>query len=160
MDTVDMSLLIELQKGLPLVPEPYAAIGERLGLGEEEVLNRINSLKQNKVIRRFRARINQRSLGIVANALVGWNIPRSDEETGIRLASMPGVTHCYRRRVYPGRWEYAFYTVHHGWSREQILSEVAIIAQKTGYSEYVVLFSTDEYKRTPHVIVQDRVADQ
>ncbi len=160
MDAADLLLLAELEKGLPLVQSPYAVIGECLGMDEDEVLRRIGALKESRVIRRFRARINQRSLGIMANALVGWKTARLDaDEAGLTLASMPGVTHCYRRSLYPERWEYAHYTVHHGWSREQVLAEIEMIAQKTGFSEYIVLFSTDEYKRTPHMSVQNLVAD-
>lgn len=125
-------------------------------MDEEEVLNRIRLLKDKGIIRRFRARINQRSVGIIANALVAWKIPRGDPDTaGYQLASMSGVTHCYRRSICPDRWDYTLYTVHHGWTQSQVLTEVAMIAEKTGLSEYVVLFSSDEFKRTPHVIVQD-----
>lgn len=160
MDAADLLLLAELEKGLPLEKSPYAVIGDRIGMSEEEVLRRTGALKEARVIRRFRARINQRSLGIMANALVGWKTGRPDDDAaGLTLASMPGVTHCYRRSSFPGRWEYTHYTVLHGWSREQVLAEVEMIAQKTGFSEYIVLFSTDEYKRTPHMSVQDLVAD-
>ena len=158
MNTADLDLLTELQKGLPLVPRPYAVIGERLEMDEEEVLDRIRSLKDKGIIRRFRARINQRSVGITANALVAWKIPQGDPDTaGYQLAAMSGVTHCYRRSVCPDRWEYTHYTVHHGWTQSQVLTDIAKIAEKTGLSEYVVLFSSYEFKRTPHVIVQDLV---
>ena len=161
MDETDLYLLTELEKGLPLVHHPYAVIGEHLGIEEEEVIRRIRSMKKRGVIRRFRARINQRSLGIVANALVGWEICGTDADTaGLALALMPGVSHCYRRGAVPHLWKYTHYTVHHGWSEEQVLLEVEMIAQKTGFSTYIVLFSTDEYKRSPHVTMQDLVAGQ
>jgi len=161
MDPDDLTLLAELEHGLPLVPHPYAVIGSRISMDEDEVIRRIAQMKKTRIIRRLRARINQRSIGIVANALVGWKITTPDpDSSGLLLASKPGVTHCYRRRVCPGTWEYTHYTVHHGWSRRQILTEVEMIAKDTGFSDYIVLFSTDEYKRTPHVKVQNLVADQ
>lgn len=154
MDAVDLQLLSELQDSLPLVDRPFAAIGERIGIDETEVLRRIKGLKEMEVIRRFGARINQRALGITANALVGWKIGDATE-VGIQLAAMPGVTHCYERSTVPGRWEYQLYTVHHGWSRSQVMSQVERIAREMNLSEYVVLFSTHEYKRTPHIQVSD-----
>ncbi|HWQ66149.1 MAG TPA: Lrp/AsnC family transcriptional regulator [Methanospirillum sp.] len=156
MDPTDLLLLRELEKGLPLVSHPYAEIGIHLGISENEVIRRIGVLKETRIIRRMRARINQRSVGIIANALVAWKIPEEESETaGLYLAEVVEVTHCYRRSTVPGRWEYPIYTVHHGWSHEQVLREISMIAEKTGYSEYVVLFSTDEYKRAPHTRVGD-----
>lgn len=156
MDPADLHLLHELEKGLPLVPHPYAEIGARLGMTEDDVILRITTLKEIRILRRIRARINQRSVGITANALVAWKIPEEDSDTaGLRLATVPGITHCYRRAPVQGRWEYSIYTVHHGWSRDEVLAEVSMIAEMTGYAEYIVLFSTEEYKRVPHTRADD-----
>ncbi len=155
-DSIDRNLLIELEKGIPLEEHPYAIIGSRLGISEDEVIHRISELKQKHIIRRMRARINQRSIGITANALVVWKIPKEEyDSAGITLSAFPQISHAYRRTPIPGRWEFTHYTVHHGWSREQVLQEVIMIAEKTGYSEYMVLFSTEEFKRTPHTRASD-----
>lgn len=160
MDPADHLLLQDLEKGLPLVPHPYAEVGAHVGMREDEVIGRIAALKDSRFIRRMRARINQRSVGIVANALTAWKIPKSEADSaGLLLSEYPGVTHCYERSPVPGRWEYTLYTVHHGWIHDQVLQEIAMIAEKTGYSEYIVLFSTDEYKRTLHTRVNDMKAD-
>ena len=152
MDPLDRRLLGELEGGLPLVPEPFRDIGERLGISGEEVIERLRRLTAEGVIRRFKARINQRLIGISANALVAWDVPDTgDGEAGQLLASYPGATHCYERTRVPGRWEYSLYTVHHGYTREEVLDEVRDIAAKTGIHDYVVLFSTKEFKRVPNV---------
>jgi len=160
MEPADHLLLQELEKGIPRVPHPYAEIGVRLGMVEDEVIERIAALKDSQIIRRMRARINQRKVGIVANALVAWNIPDKEADSaGLLLSEFPSVTHCYKRSPVPGRWEYTLYTVHHGWLHNLVQQEIAMIAEKTGYCEYVVLFSTDEYKRTPHTRVNDMKVD-
>lgn len=160
MDSTDLTLLAELQKGLPLTQHPFVTVGENLGIPEEEVITRIKNLKQEGIIRRYRARINQRLLGIEANALVAWKVrTTSPDIAGNILASMPGVTHCYQRKPVKGTWEYTHYTVHHGWSRHDVLDEITSIAEYTGFIEYLVLFSTEEYKRTPHVNVRDLVTN-
>jgi len=158
MDPRDIRLVQELEAGLPLVDHPFAEIALRLGMSETEVLDRIAWLKRSGIIRRMRARINQRSVGIVANALVAWKVSGPDaDRAGALLAMMPGVTHCYRRSPVPGRWEYLVYTVHHGWSEDEVRDEIRMIAEKAGYPEYIVMFSTREYKRTPHTRVDEMV---
>lgn len=156
MDPCDREILAALEDGLPFVPEPFAEIGNTLGLTGEEVLERVRALKEAGVIRRFRARINQRQLGITANALVAWDCNGTSPGTiGSRLASHPCVTHCYERRPVPGRWDYSLYTVHHGFSREEVEEEVRRLAEQTGLSRYLILFSTEEFKRVPNVRIRE-----
>jgi DNA-binding Lrp family transcriptional regulator len=157
MDGTDLRLLGELERGLPLVREPFRELADRIGLTEPDVLERISRLQETGIIRKLRARINQRRVGYTANALVAWNMPR-----GIRngaapvLAGSPGVTHCYERQPVPGRWEYSFYTVHHGRSRDAVLREVSALARRAGITDYLVLFSTEEFKRAPAVRIGGR----
>jgi len=156
LDPLDLHLLSELENGLPLVKEPYEEIGERLNLTGNEVLARIRNLQETGIIRKFRARINQRRVGISANALVAWK--RADPlngDMGLLLASFPCVTHCYERLPVPGRWEYTVYTVHHGYSRDAVLAEISNLAGHIGVHDYVVLFSTEEFKRVPNVRIRE-----
>jgi DNA-binding Lrp family transcriptional regulator len=156
MDQSDREILATLEDGLPFVPEPFAEIGKKLGLEGEEVLVRVRELKEAGIIRRFRARINQRRLGITANALVAWDCNGMPPgEMGSRLASYPCVTHCYERRPVAGRWDYSLYTVHHGFSRKEVDEEVRQLAEQTGLSRYLILFSTEEFKRVPNVRIRE-----
>jgi siroheme decarboxylase len=156
MDPTDVQLLRELERGLPFVPAPFEEIGKRLGLSGNEVVERIGCLKKAGIIRKFRARIDQRKLGITANALVAWKpAVAGRDDPGNLLSAFPSVTHCYERRPVPGRWEFTHYTVHHGYSREQVLDEVKEIAEKIGCLDYLVLFSTREFKRVPNVRMRE-----
>ena len=160
MDPIDVHLLRELEQGLPFVPAPFEEIGKRLGLSGDEVVERIRRLKEAGIIRKFRARIDQRKVGITANALVAWKpAGAGDDDLGNLLAAFPSVTHCYERRPVPGRWEYTHYTVHHGYSRDQVLDEVRTIAEQTGCRDYAVLFSTREFKRVPNVRMRENGGD-
>lgn len=151
MDTTDIALLRELERGLPLVPAPFAEIGKTLGFTEEDVMERVRHLKEAGIIRKFRARIDQRKLGITANALVAWKTSGLAGDPGELLAAIPSVTHGYERRPVPGRWEYTHYTVHHGTSRDEVLGQVRAVAETIGCPDYTVLFSTREFKRVPNV---------
>lgn len=156
LDPIDARLLRELEQGLPFVPAPFEEIGKRLGLSGDEVVERIGQLKQAGIIRKFRARIDQRKVGITANALVAWKPVRDgDDDPGSLLAEFPSVTHCYERRPVPGRWEFTHYTVHHGYSKDRVLDEVQAVSEKIGCPDYTVLFSTREFKRVPNVRMRE-----
>jgi len=156
MDIIDRDLLTVLERGLPVIREPFAEIGRQLGIPESEVLDRLHRLKSKGIIRRFKARIDQRKVGIVANALVAWHVPRDQcDDAGARLAMFPGVTHCYERRPVPGRWDFTHYTVHHGSSRHDVAAEVEKLAEMTRLDEYTIIFSTEELKRVPAVRVRE-----
>lgn len=157
MDEQDARLLRELQDGLPLVPEPYRQLAGWLGCTEDEVIARIGALMDRGVIRRFRARIDQRRAGITANALVAWRVPAPVNGNGKIFATFPGVTHCYEREPVPGVWDYNLYTVHHGRTRDGVLAEVADLAHASGTADYRVLFSTREFKRAPAARVPEGV---
>ncbi|MGB7787752.1 Lrp/AsnC family transcriptional regulator [Methanoregula sp.] len=151
-DLTDRSLLKELEDGLPLVSEPFEELGERLHISGTDVLQRLRQLKEEGIIRKFRVRINQRRIGITANAVVAWEVPEAVcPDLHSRFASFPGVSHCYLRQPVPGRWDYTLYTVHHGRSRTGVHEQVKRLAETTGITNYVVLFSTEEFKRVPNV---------
>jgi DNA-binding Lrp family transcriptional regulator len=155
-DPLDRRLIAELENGLPLVEEPYEEIGKRLNLTGNEVLERIRNLQAAGIIRKFRARLNQRRVGITANALVAWKRTESlHGDIGSLLASFSCVTHCYERLPVPGRWNYTIYTVHHGYSRDAVLAEIGNLADHIGVHDYVVLFSTEEFKRVPNVRIRE-----
>ena len=156
MEPRDLQVLAALEVGLPLVPDPYGEIGRKLGMSGDEVLERVQTLRDAGIIRRFRARINQRLLGITANALVAWHCKgQAAVQAGTILSAFPSITHCYERMPVQGRWDYTLYTVHHGFSREEVQEEVRMIAEMAGLHDYVVLFSIDEFKRVPNVRIRE-----
>lgn len=150
MDTIDITLMKEMEKGIPYEKEPYSVIGRNIGISEEEVLHRIHNLRESGVIRKVRGRISQRKLGITANALVAWQVGDDVRERKARLLSeFPGVTHCYERLPVPGKWEYTLYTVHHGYERDKVTEEIVHIAKQADIHIYVIIFSSEECKRIP-----------
>ncbi|MBD5539354.1 MAG: AsnC family protein, partial [Desulfovibrio sp.] len=46
LDDTDRRILDIIQTGFPLAPRPYAVLGERLGLAEEEVFRRVRALRE------------------------------------------------------------------------------------------------------------------
>jgi DNA-binding Lrp family transcriptional regulator len=97
MDAVDRRLLDSLQAGLPLLDRPFAAVGEPLGLGEDEVLARLGRLRDDGVVRQICAIFDTARLGY-ASSLVAARVASPCIETAARVISAhPGVSHNYER---------------------------------------------------------------
>lgn len=147
-DDVDIQLLKAAQDGVKLTGRPYKALGESLGISEDEVIRRLKRLEAEGVIRRFAATIGHRALGILANAMIAWKVPPSQvQRVGEIFAASKDVTHCYERASAPD-WPYNLYTVVHSRSREDCLRIAYQLSQAAEVEDYKVLFSEREYKKT------------
>ncbi len=145
----ERSLLLIVQDGIPLVPEPYAEIAARLGRSEGQVLATLRSLQERGVIKRLAAVPNHYALGVTANGMSVWDVPDDTvSEMGQRLAERSEVTHCYRRPRQPG-WPYNLFAMVHGTSREEVLSKIDGISHEMGLEGFPhdVLFSTRLLKK-------------
>ena len=103
-NTAQPELLLALQHGLPLVPRPFAALGEPLGMSETAVVDCVTALFECGTARRFGAVFDSRSLGY-DNTLCAVDVPPASlDEVSARLTPHPGVTHCYEREGRPNLW--------------------------------------------------------
>src|SRR5690606_39398148 len=67
--------LMELtQAGLPLVDNPWAWIGDQLGLSESAVLDLLRQLQADGAIRRIAAVPNHYRLGYRRNGMTVWDV--------------------------------------------------------------------------------------
>lgn len=96
-DDADRDLLNALQAGIALERHPYAEVGARVGMDEDEVLRRLDRLKQGGVVRQLSAIFDTRALGY-ESSLVAARYPddRLFEAADI-VGGHPGVSHNYRR---------------------------------------------------------------
>ncbi len=145
---LDRRIINELQLDLPLIPSPFAAIAARLGMDEDNFLTQCQSLLHRGIMRRFGAAINHKSAGFRANAMTCWVAPPEKvDSAGRELASLREVSHCYERKTNQ-LWQYNLFAMIHGHSRE-ICQEIAdTVSRNTGLTEYVLLYSTKEFKKT------------
>jgi DNA-binding Lrp family transcriptional regulator len=143
-------LLAAIEDGLPLVPRPYLAIGERLGLSEARVIAGLKDLIGRGVIRRFGLIVRHHELGYRANAMTVWDVP--DEQVGAAagvLVRLPFVTLCYRRPRRPPVWPYNLFCMIHGKDRAKVLAEVEEATAAAGLVGLprAVLFSRRRFKQ-------------
>ncbi|MBV1797957.1 Lrp/AsnC family transcriptional regulator [Siccirubricoccus sp. G192] len=146
----ERALLAALADGLPLEPRPFAALGERLGMTEAEVLEALRTLGERGVVRRFGVVVRHHELGYRANAMVVWDVPDDRvDATGRTLATAPGVTLCYRRPRRPPDWPYNLFCMIHGRDREAVLCAVERAAELAGLEDMprAVLFSGRRFKQ-------------
>ena len=96
-DEADRELLNQLQAGLAFVREPFAEIGARIGMDEEEVLRRLDLLKRGEIVRQLSAIFDTRALGY-ESSLVAARYPEDKLFEGAAIVGgHPGVSHNYRR---------------------------------------------------------------
>jgi DNA-binding Lrp family transcriptional regulator len=96
-DAIDRRLLNLIQKGFPLVVRPFAAMGEQLGISEEDALARARQLKEAGIIRQISAIFDSRRLGY-SSTLVAMDIQEEQiEDAANRISEYPGVSHNYKR---------------------------------------------------------------
>ena len=145
----DHEILQVIQDGVPVTREPFKEAADKLGMTQEELVERVKVMNENGLIRRFSANINQRKLGIVANAVVVWNIPDEKMDAAIPVFLGRGeISHIYERITYPGKWEYNLYTVVHDYDRESVNGFAKKLADLVGVDAYQVLFSKRRFKGT------------
>jgi DNA-binding Lrp family transcriptional regulator len=143
----DIAAIRELQIDIPLVPEPYRGMAERLGIDEEALFETARRLRARGYLRRMAAVLYHREAGFQANAMGVWVVPpERTEEVGAIMASFRGVSHCYLRPTYPD-WPYNLFTMVHGQRAPDCQAVIEAIAAATGLQEYGLLFSTKEYKK-------------
>lgn len=96
-DDLDRRLLNIIQMSFPLSVEPFKALADELGTTEEEVLNRVQKLKDMGIIRRIGGIFDSRKLGY-KSTLCAMKVPEDRvEEVAAIVNSYTGVTHNYLR---------------------------------------------------------------
>ncbi|NOR40311.1 MAG: AsnC family protein [Gammaproteobacteria bacterium] len=146
----DRRLVAVIQGGLPLVAQPYAAIGSQLGLTEEDVITRLSMLQSSGLIKRLGVVVKHRALGYHANAMVVWDIPDAEvERVGELLAGESCVTLCYQRPRRAPVWPYNLFCMIHGRERDGVLRRLEQIIQyhDLGHLPHDVLFSGRSFKQ-------------
>ena len=151
LDADDRRLIVATQGGLPLVPRPYHALAEQLGLAAEEVMARLRRLLESGVIRRIGAVPNHYALGYTANGMSVWDVPDERiDALGETVGRLPFVTHCYHRPRALPLWPYNLFAMVHGKSRDEVEVQVKQIAALLGAESraHDVLYSSRILKKT------------
>ncbi|AGA33311.1 Heme d1 biosynthesis protein NirD / Heme d1 biosynthesis protein NirL [Thioalkalivibrio nitratireducens DSM 14787] len=146
----DIALIGAIEKGLPLVSRPYAAVAEQLGISEAQVLERLAALRERGVIKRMGVVVRHRELGYRANGMVVWDVP-DDAVAGLGqcFSRYDFVTLCYRRPRQLPEWPYNLFCMIHGKSHDEVHQGIARLVRECGLQRvpHEVLFSRRRFKQ-------------
>jgi siroheme decarboxylase len=93
----DREILNIIQARFPRQTRPFAAIGQEVGLTEEEVIERIAALKDSGLIRRIGGIFASDKMGF-SSTLVALKVEVDRiEDVAAAVSAYPGVTHNYQR---------------------------------------------------------------
>lgn len=98
MDDTDRAIINEIQSEFPVYARPFDVLGERLNLSGEEVLRRVEVLKQEGIIRRIGGNFNSKRLHF-ASTLCAAKVPEEKLDEFVEVVNgYSGVTHNYLRK--------------------------------------------------------------
>lgn len=145
----EKQILRIVQATLPDSATPYADIAKEVGTSEEVVLELLSRLKDGGQIRRFGATLRHQQAGYKFNAMVAWYVEDGFDidVVGQAMAARREISHCYQR---PNclDWPYNLYTMIHGKNQDDCLNVVQELCAQTGVTQYEILFSVKELKKT------------
>jgi DNA-binding Lrp family transcriptional regulator len=144
---LDREYIRQLQKDIEIVKEPFKIITENLGISSIDLFNKIKEYEKIGIMRRFAAILRHRQAGFTANGMIVWKIPEEKvDDKGLKIASFPQVSHCYRRPVYPD-WEFNLFSMIHARTIEAAEKIAKEISSVIGIDNYKILFSSREFKK-------------
>jgi DNA-binding Lrp family transcriptional regulator len=141
LDAISRRLLDRIQRSFPLSPAPYADLGESLEIPEREVLERLDALQREGLLRQISAIFNTGGIGF-DSSLVAMAVPEEELEQAVEAVNRyPGVSHNYLR---PGDYNVWFtIAVPPGESVERVVEE---IAREAGGRPFLILPALKKYK--------------
>ncbi len=128
MDETDKKILNLIQTGFPICEHPYAEIGSKTGVSEEEAFGRVKSMVESGIIRRLGASFDSRGLGWTST-LCAMSVPKDQiERVASIISEYPGVTHNYERNHKFNLW-FTYIAP----DEEAVLKTLREIEEKSGY---------------------------
>lgn len=150
-DPFDRKIIARLCGDIGTGLHPFREVASELGLDEDELLKRIRVYQASGQLRRFGAILRHQVAGFTANGMSVWNIPEAKVEwAGALMAGFAEVSHCYERPRLP-EWPYNVFGMIHGHSEEQCRNVARRISTIIGVTDYEVLFSVREFKKSSMV---------
>jgi DNA-binding Lrp family transcriptional regulator len=97
LDKKDRLILNEIQRNFPITHRPFLALARKLKVGEKEIIERVQKLKDVGIIRRIGASFSARAVGFTST-LCAARVPGEKVEKFVGVVNTyPGVTHNYER---------------------------------------------------------------
>ena len=141
MDEIDKKLLDLMQHEIPIDKRPFQLLGEKLYITEEEVLIRINKLKEEGLIRRVGGIFDSRKLGYTSTLCAAKVPSHKVNEVAKIINNYDEVTHNYIRED-----EYNIWFTVITYSKERLCKILEEIKISTNLKDIISLPSTKLFK--------------
>ena len=103
-DETDRHIVNALQDGFPLASRPFAIKARELGIDEDELVSRVESLRARGVVTRFGPFLNAENFG-GGFCLCAMAVPQDKWATAVDIVNaQPEVAHNYRREHRLNMW--------------------------------------------------------
>ncbi len=136
-------LLSIIQRDFPLSSRPFREIAEKLSTNEDEIIELVLKLKEQKIIRQISAIFDTKSLGY-KSSLVAFKVPDEKIEKTVEIInSHPGVSHNYERDHDYNIW---FTIAVEGDSLLGLEKSVELLAKLSGVEDYLILPTLKMFK--------------
>ncbi|TAN36193.1 MAG: Lrp/AsnC family transcriptional regulator [Verrucomicrobia bacterium] len=148
LSVIQQELVCLLQGALPVVPDLFAQLAQRVRLSEQTVLAQLCRWQAAGVLRRIALAVRHRSGGFKATAMCVWSVAAERIiAAGRALAAFPEVEHCYERATLPA-FRYNLFAMIHtsSWLQTQRLFER--LAGAVGVTDGRMLCSVREFKKS------------
>lgn len=150
--SLDRAVIAALQGDTDVCAGYFAAIAEKLGMKEWDLLSTLELWRRSGRLKRIGLLLDHRNAGYTANGMCCWRIEGDTLAAGRALAERDEVTHCYERPRIPD-FEYDLFAMIHACSVEEAERQFAalrgVVDEVCASSvPAVMLLSTREYKKT------------
>jgi DNA-binding Lrp family transcriptional regulator len=97
LDDLDRKLLNLMQGSFPIAPRPYEHVASLAGVGEAEVMSRVQRLLDKRIIRQVTPIFDTRALGYSSMLVAAKVDPQNPHRAASVINEHPGVSHNYLR---------------------------------------------------------------
>lgn len=148
----DRAIIRALQGDTELRPDYFAALADKIGIKEWELLSTLEIWRRRGRLKRIGLLLNHRRSGYTANGMCCFRIAGGTLEAGRALAGLDEVTHCYERPQCE-EFPYNLFAMVHGTSIEDAQRLFGMLRERLAAidsppEDSVMLISTKEYKKT------------
>jgi len=148
LNPAERAVVRRLQDSIPLVPEPFTALGAELNRKPDDLLTLLTQWEHAGMLRRIGLIVRHRKLGFDANGMCVWSVgPARTVDAGHVVAGFPDVTHCYERRPHV-LFPFNLFAMIHGGNRDEVRRLWGRLTEMARLPTGQLMMSAREFKKT------------
>ncbi len=151
LDDINHQILTVMENGLDICHNPYAKIAKAVNIDEKILLQRLQKMLDDGILKRMGIVVRHHELGYNANAMIVWDIPDDMVENIATSIAVEGfITLCYQRPRQLPDWPYNLFCMIHGSKRDEVILQKDDMIKRLGLDNinHQILFSTRRLKQT------------